>query len=974
MASLESFAGAGVTATRNAGSQEITITGGLLQITGYLDANTVPPGYRIRCSGGGGLAFNCPDATATEITISSRVGAAILLGNGFANLIDGDAIEKDGDLGDLDNATVYYVEKGSANTIYLHATRPQALAGQSGTRISAGTGAVPADDGGVTLAAGRRDIGIIGDLDGAQVSLLEEDDAFAFKGDNYNDATEISRFQAGKITLRNLYFESLRPNGSDNASRSDFDIAPGAEPVFEDCILSTLSRYNHLAGANIRIDGLTFRNNTAAVNDWAFEFTGSPSTTPQRLTIEPANRSVAVLGVFLTDGVPAKFADLAGISQFQIGNFNPNGQSLTEAQINEKIVYLVNPAGDPAKRGSGGPGQLEIRRSVTLDFGAEVAATEGSCRLIPKSSNAPYTEDILHADATGPHNFAETLSKRAAGGDQAYTDYNSYRYLKVSPHYRKASGDFTVASQASAGATQTITAALTRETYPNGSHFALSASAPASVADLDDLFEAIKRHEIANPKDGGEQVSLAVINADGYIELADGFSLAFDASATQLTAWAAATETLTVKASATVAASANGLLGVQVSGSGAITSTGADVTAFLSKTASAQNSILAAAAAEAGVFLGLYGADGALIGSATTAAGSLSATFTATAAQSAAGCRLLASKVGFEPQVREIDLSAGGSRSETFGPLAQIQQFDGSASYDSAKVSSASRTVFNVSNLSDVKATVEVANESLSALEFFATFASAAASTANGRKYLAFGGTQPTALALFSGDLISLPASVRIKRRASGNTSATVAASVIAGDGQTILDESNGSVQLTGGISLADFQQAIFANFDLDPEEAGTQSLAAKLLALGAVASQNATAIAALPSAAENAAQILGSATAVGGDTVKQALARNRSLASDILGAEVASGGDTAKQALARISALPAASDIRDALLAAGISGSTPLSKVLEVLFAVLAGTATRTGDSTAFSDADGTTIISATTDNSGNRTEVSIP
>ena len=465
-----------------------------------------------------------------------------------------------------------------------------------------------------------------------------------------------------------------------------------------------------------------------------------------------------------------------------------------------------------------------------------------------------------------------------------------------------------------------------------------------------------------------------MINADGYVELAADFNLAFSASATELTAWDAATETLTVKAAATVAASSNGLLGVQVSGDGAVTVTGSvDVSAFLSKTASAQNSILTAAAAEAGVYLALYGSDGALIGSATTATGSLSATFAATAAQSAAGCRLLASKVGFEPQVREIDLSAGGSRAETFGPLAQIQQFDGSASYDAANVSSVSRAVFNVANLSDVKATVEVANESLSALEFFATFASAAASTASGRKYLAFGGDQPTALALFSGDLIRLPASVRIKRRASGNTSATVAASVIAAAGATILDEANGSVQLNGGISLSDFQEAIFTSFDLDPDQAGTQSLAAKLLALGNVATQNAAAIAALPSAADNAATVLGSATAIGGDTVQQALARNRTLAADILGEEVETGGDTVKQALARVSDLPAATAVRDAVLAAGITGSTPLSKVLEVLYAVLAGTASRSGATTTFS-LDGSAVISAETDNSGNRTEVSIP
>ena len=215
---------------------------------------------------------------------------------------------------------------------------------------------------------------------------------------------------------------------------------------------------------------------------------------------------------------------------------------------------------------------------------------------------------------------------------------------------------------------------------------------------------------------------------------------------------------------------------------------------------------------------------------------------------------------------------------------------------------------------------------------------------------------------------------MNIKRRATGNTSATVAATVIAPEGATILDESNGAVQLVGGVSIKDFQNAFFTEFDLDPAQVGTQSLAARLLALGNVATQNATAIAALPSAAENAAQVLGSATAVGGDTVQQALARTRTIPADVLAARAVDGGATVKQALATAAGLPSANAVRDAILGAGISGTHDVEKVLEVIFAVLAGTASRTGATTAFADAGGTTIISATTDDNGNRSGVSIP
>ena len=1013
MASLESFAGAGVTATRSTATQTISITGGLLQVTGYLDAGTVPPGWRIDCSSSGGLAFNLPDAAAATLSISSRNGSMILLAAGHDGLVTGDALEKDGDLGDLDNGTVYYVEKGSANTIYLHATRAQALAGLSATRISAGTGNVPGGDGGLDLAAGRRDIGVIGDLEGPEVQIIERADAHAFRGDNFSNASEVSRFQAGKVTLRNFYWESLRPNGSGDASRSDFDVANGAEPILQRGEIATLAAYNHLASSLLQIDDLRFRNRTASLEQTALEFARPFATPPQGLAILPAGRKLRVLAADLADGVPAKFPDLSA-SFFDIF---PNG--ISESAGNAKAVWLVDPAGTPTKGRS--TGLVEIRRAVRLDFGPEQSGTGGSCRLIPTDSNPPYSADTVDDAETGPHLFPEVLHRRAAGGETAFTDWKNYRWLKVSPSYRKATGTFAVADQTEAGQTQTVSATLTREVWPDGTAYAHSTVSTA--ASVDDLYRAIKAHELANPKDGGAAVSLAVINADGYIQLGDGFSLNLSSIETDLTNWDAATETLTVKASTTVAASAKGVLGVQASGTGTIFETGnVDISAWLYKLASGGNSMVAVSAAEAGVKLSLYAADGTLIGTHTTAAGSLSATFRATAAQSTAGCRLLASRLGFEPESRTLDLSAGGSFAEAFGPRTEIVQFDGTATYAAADVSSVSTATFSVSNPASVSAKLDVANEQLSAIAAFSTFASKAHSTASGQKYLAFGGAQPRALALFSGDLLSIPSGVQIRRRAAGNANASILATVIAEGSGTVLDESRGAVQFSGGIQLADFQRAILADWDLDPTEAGTQSVGAKLLALGTIAASNATAIAALPSSVTIASAVLGSSVAIGGDTVAEALARTAGLPTGsapsanavrdaVLAAPVATGGDTVKQSLARISGLPTgtaptAAAIRDAILSAEVvsggatakaalanaaglpsasavatevlgatvSGSRDVETALKVALAVLGGTAARTGNSIAFS-VDGTTVISATVDagGDGSRTDVVI-
>ena len=1012
MASLESFATAGVTATRSTATQTISITGGLLQVTGYLDADTVPPGWRVDCSSGGGLAFNVADAVATELSIESRTGATLLLGSGYGNLLDGDAVEKDGDLGDLDNATVYYVERGSANAVYLHPTRAEALAAQSATRVSAGTGAVPGGDGGLTLAAGRRDVGTIGDLDGPEVHILERADAHVFRGDNYNNVSEVSRFNAGKVTLRNFYWESLRPNGSGDANRSDFDVKPAAEPILERGEIATRAQYNHLASAHMQMVDLRFRNRTVPANGSALEFARPFTTPPQGLAVLPSGRKLVVLGRDLTDAVPAKFRNLSGLSQVEVF---PNG--ITETQGNAKIIWMVDPAGSPAKGRA--TGQVEIRRSVTLDFGTEVADPDGlgSCRLLPTDDDPPYTADVVDDAAVGPHAFPEVLHRRGAGGVSSYTTWANYRYLKVSPHYRKVTGTFAVAEQTGAGQTQTVTGTLTREVWPNGTDYAHVAVTQANT--VDDIYRAVKAHELANPKDGGASVSLAVVNADGYLEMGDGVSLVLSASATDLTEWDSGASTLTVKCGATLAASSFGVLGVQVTGSGTVTATGVDTTAFLTKTASAQNSRVTAAAAEADVKLTLYASDGTQLGTHTTATGNLSATFNATAAQSTAGCRLLASRAGYEPQVRTLDLSSGGAFSESFGALRQLVQPDGTASY-TAPVTPASTVAFNVSDLTSVSAKVDVANERLGTLEVFSLFASKAQSTASGQKYLAFGGQLPVPVALFTGDLLALPSGVQLRRRANGNVNATVGATVVAPDGATIVDETNGAVQMVGGVQLSDIQNAILENADLDPDSVGVQSVAAKLLQAANLAQQNATAIAALPSAADVTTALLAASVATGGDTVKAALARLAGLptaeapsAADVttalLAASVATGGDTVKAALARLDDLPTtaapssatiatavlsasvgggatakqglaaaatrptADDVVTALLGEHLTNAHDLRKALQVMFAVLAGTVARSGDTYTFTDSDGTDRITGTADGDGERTSVTI-
>ena len=212
----------------------------------------------------------------------------------------------------------------------------------------------------------------------------------------------------------------------------------------------------------------------------------------------------------------------------------------------------------------------------------------------------------------------------------------------------------------------------------------------------------------------------------------------------------------------------------------------------------------------------------------STLIGTTTADFNLSPAQSAAGQKVVVTRPGHETQMRTVSTAGGGSFSHGFSELREKIGPDGSVQYDTDLLDSRVDVAFDVSNLNSVSARINIGDYSTRAGTCFAEFESAK-TTADGMKYLAFGGSEPGLLVdPVTGDSLYLPDEVRLRRRMSGDSNAGILATAYHPDG-TPIDSSNGDIQVTSGLVLDDFAQAFLVDTDIDFTRAGLQSVAQTL-------------------------------------------------------------------------------------------------------------------------------------------------
>ena len=223
-------------------------------------------------------------------------------------------------------------------------------------------------------------------------------------------------------------------------------------------------------------------------------------------------------------------------------------------------------------------------------------------------------------------------------------------------------------------------------------------------------------------------------------------------------------------------------------------------------------------------YWGVFSATGTLLIS-----GNGDETFDLSADKSTAGLKFVVARPGYVPVVRTVDLSAGGTFTLMELALIEDRQFDGTASIGTADANAT--PVFSVDDIADVSVLLDIGDAHVRARGVYSSLEQGFV-TDGGLKYLAFGGARLRLVVNPAvGDNLFLPSEMKFRRAAASDANAAIVANVFHVD-DTPIDNTNGNVALISGLQLSDFQHAILEDFDIDPDTAGLQSVASRLIAI----------------------------------------------------------------------------------------------------------------------------------------------
>ena len=198
----------------------------------------------------------------------------------------------------------------------------------------------------------------------------------------------------------------------------------------------------------------------------------------------------------------------------------------------------------------------------------------------------------------------------------------------------------------------------------------------------------------------------------------------------------------------------------------------------------------------------------------------------------------VAARPGFAPVTQAVDTAGGGVFRITLGDLERQILPDGERMYvDGVDLSSRVSVLFDFSALTDPHARILIGDSLVRARDCYHRFSSAIA-MGDGLRYLALGGDLVTVnVDPVNGDSLYLGESVRLRRAQAGDGNSGILAVAYHPAGQPV-DDSQGDVQVVGGIVLDDFVRALLHDADLDSIEANTQSVATVLVDLRSRASE----------------------------------------------------------------------------------------------------------------------------------------
>ena len=862
LASLQS----GVTLVRDTEQRSITVTGGLLKINTWLDVSSIRPGWRILCKDGGGIAFNAPDRPSTGLSVSPTSMAAGLPNISLSDhdrLVHGEpfTISNLGGYTGPNTTDTYYAglfEANDARSITLYKSQAAALAMSSVASSyvifeGAGTAANVVMD--FATNTGRIDIGIIGDNDDAGIQIIEDETAYVYGDDNYASNSEISRFESGKIELRNVFWAV---DTNEGASRRDFDIYMGdtagnniPEVILRNCEIVTDTRFNHFGSSELVIDNFGFHNvNTSAATGAEVEFIVGPASVDD-LTLKNTAKGLRFLVFAQPNNTPIVARNITGANNIGCITHVPVGRSGQEVgQIQNKYIHLIDFAGEVARKSGEVNATIRDIRTMNFHFDGVATNTLDNFDVQIKPTTAGYPTVALTNNPTFTLNSmgqasGELLYKDFPHNTATGTSYNTYQLTVNTPNTRRFSTTFTVSASAT-GSEATITNTLAEDILPDGT-LPSTISVPTTCSTLSEVHRAIKSWESTNYDVEPKNASIGYVHND-ELRIRSGYDVVLSSTATNLIA--IASNTITIKCSATLAAS-NGLVAIHALGASNTISTAGTVdtsAVWLRDSAGQETKInIINHMGEEVNFSVVKTSDGTKPASTLSIANDATGTISIATKGLGSGYNVVGKRKGYYPFVYEVDLTNGGSYDITAINGLEITQPTGVSSYPGASVVTTGISISDESSGSSPLLHIAIGNTTYTADQIFKRFEDYLATSYGGR-YLGLRGDQMIYTSdTIKGDQLYFGNHIKIKRSDEDHSNATVRASLFASDRAPIEDE-NGDIQTIEGLDIPALAATLITTTDFDPAEEGTQSIWGKLTAIATSVEDNETEIASINS------------------------------------------------------------------------------------------------------------------------------
>ena len=673
--------------------------------------------------------------------------------------------------------------------------------------------------------------GVIG-TDAGTIKFVETANSYAWGGDNFRSSNSgaVSRIYGdSSVTaeFRNIQWIS---NAS---SRSDWDVHRGSSAngssgpacTFNGLYVETRGTtvWNHIiTSQNLKIIrnsyldyGLAVRNTTNAA---IFEVSCSLNQTPDGLialdtegksgqgSARTGEQVVFLYGPSNSQAFTQEIV-IKGLSCRSIGTENGTG-TRTLKLIDPQVTNASNvpsPGIPPRSNAGRRKASVKVYRTQRVNYtgadlpdGTTIYADTTSTNSLAENATATTSGNAVDLELL-THNIATNETQTALG---------TYRITTNAFACRKNITNITTAL--GTGAATALSATLTPQAFPNGDAVT-ERTGTAAVANLDDLYKVLQKHEIDNRTEPSATGELTFFDDQGRMKIPEDLQLSYGPSdqsqliQKQSDQPSSGQTRYRVKCASTLAASSKGITQLYQEDN-AFDNTGNVTRQFPERDSNGSSALISYTGDSNNIYIGAYANDGTQLAFAQYAGSAVN--FLITAAQASAGnIRFAATRAGYAIATASLDASAGGTFSVALTGGDQELLPTGAVAYNSSATTTGITAAFAVAS-GNPTLRLEIANVSANVAGAYKIVQDGLI-TAAGNQFAAFGGKAPIYVqSAFQGDQFFLrDADNKLKRKATAHVNSTFEAEVV--PGATALDNANGEVRFKIGASASTLAGAV---------------------------------------------------------------------------------------------------------------------------------------------------------------------